>query len=201
MSGEVPGDLVRLNARKKGNCEGFEALFFWLVVQIKGEFGIMKRKRFWILAIFLAVGCGGPSADSLFEKGEQATHDLKTYPQAEQYLAEFLTRFPDEPRVDIALQALARVLMNQSKWGEAIARYRELLARFPESRYCAQAQFMIGYIYDQSGEEQKARSAYQKVIRKYPHSDLVDDARISIQNMGKTPERWLFPDSTSVNAG
>ena len=161
----------------------------------------MRSKGSSILAVFLAVGCGGASADSLFEKGEQATHELKTYPQAEQYLIEFLTRFPEEPRADIALQALARVLMNQSKWGETIARYQELLHRFPESRYCAQSQFMIGYIYDQSGEHQKARSAYQKVIRQYPQSDLVDDAQISIENMGKTPERWLFPDSTSAHAG
>ena len=52
---------------------------------------------------------------------------------------------------------------------------------------------MIGYIYDQSGDQKKAKAAYQKVIDVYPGSELADDARISIENMGKAPEQWLFP--------
>lgn len=160
----------------------------------------MKRFRWLALLLALAVisqGCQGKSADSLFEEGEHATHDMASYPVAEAKLSQFLTQYPGDPRADVALQALARVLMNQQKSKEAIDRYEMLIKRFPQSRYCAQAQFMVGYIYDQMGDEDQAKTAYQKVIDAYSTSDLVDDARISIENMGKAPEQWLFPKSTS----
>lgn len=146
---------------------------------------------FFVLAYM--VGCGGESADDLFKRGEAATHQVEDYAEAEAILSKFIDQYPKDPRADIALQALARVLMNEKKSDQAIARYETLLVRFPESRYCPQAQFMIGYIHDQAGDYDLARAAYQKVLDHYPHSELVDDARISIQNMGKAPEQWLFP--------
>ena len=153
----------------------------------------MYRFRFlFLLALLLACGQQEQSADLLFQEGEQATHDMVSYPIAEVKLAKFLDRFPDDPRAEIALQALARVLMNQQKHQEAIARYETLIARFPQSRYCAQAQFMIGYIYDQLGDYKQARLAYQQVIDTYPDSELADDADFSIANLGKTPEQWLL---------
>lgn len=154
----------------------------------------MNRSLFLLVCVLGVVyGCMGPSADDLFKQGEEATHHVDQFPVAEAKLAEFLDRFPTDPRADIALQALARVLMNQDKGDAAIARYERLIQQFPDSRYCPQAQFMIGYIYDQAGKVDQARLAYQKVIESYPQSDLADDAQISIQNMGKAPELWLFP--------
>ncbi|MDE2829290.1 MAG: tetratricopeptide repeat protein [Gemmatimonadota bacterium] len=152
----------------------------------------MHRFRFlFFLPLFVACGAQEQSADLLFREGEQATHDMASYPVAEVKLAEFLTLFPDDPRAEVALQALARVLMNQQKHKEAIARYETLIARFPQSRYCVQAQFMIGYIHDQLGDYEQARVAYQQVIDTYPNSELVDDAKFSIENLGKVPDQWL----------
>ena len=158
----------------------------------------MKRLQaviFLGVLVFLGYGCSGESADSLFKEGEHATHDMASYPVAEAKLSEFLEKYPEDPRADVALQALARVLMNQQKNKEAIDRYKTLITRFPKSRYCPQAQFMIGYIFDQSGDQEQAKIAYQKVIDNYPTSELADDAKISIENMGKAPEQWLFPKS------
>ena len=58
---------------------------------------------------------------------------------------------------------------------------------------------MIGYIHDQNGDYAQARTAYRKVIRLYPHSDLVDDAEISIANLGRSLETWLLPDSSATD--
>lgn len=156
----------------------------------------MKRVSGWfffILAGVVVAGCGGESADDLFKRGEAATHQVENYAEAETLLAQFIERYPKDPRADIALQALARVLLNQKKSDQAIARYEAMLKQFPDSRYCPQAQFMIAYIYDQAGDYDRARTAYQKVLDLYPDSELVDDARISIKNLGKAPEQWLFP--------
>lgn len=141
----------------------------------------------------LLLACGGQKqmANALFEEGEKATHDVATYPVAEAKLSEFLARFPDDPRAEVALQALARVLINLQKYKDAIARYETLIERFPQSRYRVQARFMIGYIHDQQGDYEEARAAYQQVVDAYPTSELADDAKISIQNLGKTSEQWL----------
>ena len=68
-----------------------------------------------LLLLFIVYGCGEKSADSLFKEGESATHDMASYPVAKKKLAEFLELFPNDPRADVALQALARILMNQEK--------------------------------------------------------------------------------------
>lgn len=152
----------------------------------------------WVLGMALLVGCGRESADELFAKGEAATHKEATYPEAEAHLKKFLDFYPDDPRADLVLHALARVLLNRHKFDEAIGFYETLVSRFPESRYADQAQFMIGYAYDLQGKYQRAREAYQKVIEMFPKSELYDDAAVSIRNLGKPPEEWFPVDSTST---
>ena len=154
----------------------------------------------WVLGIAasLLLGCARESADELFAKGEAATHKEANYPEAEAHLKKFLDFYPDDPRSDLALHALARVLLNRHKFDEAIGVYETLVRRFPESRYADQAQFMVGYAYDLQGKYQRAREAYQKVIDMFPDSELNDDAAISIRHLGKPPEEWFPVDSTST---
>jgi outer membrane protein assembly factor BamD (BamD/ComL family) len=164
-----------------------------------GTLTTMIWKYSQLLVIALLLSCSGESADDLFTRGEEATHRVEEYDKAEDYLVRFLDGYPEDPRADVALQALARILNSQNKNTPAVTRYQELVERFPDSRYAAQSQFMIGYIFDQDGKSDLARIEYQKVIERYPDSDLVDDSEISIENLGKAPELWLFPeDSTST---
>jgi TolA-binding protein len=143
------------------------------------------------------VGCSGESADELFTKGEHATHDVATYDEAIKHLATFIQQFQDDPRADVALQALARVYQAQGKSPEAIKTYEALIQRFPKSRYADQAQFMVGYIYDLSGNKDKAVKAYREVIARFPSSGLADDARVSIENIDKPLEAWIGAEQKS----
>jgi len=146
----------------------------------------------------VVVGCGGESADDLFTKGEHATHDVETYEEAIGHLSTFIDRFPDDPRADVALQALARVYQAQGKSDVAIKTYTTLISRFPKSRYADQAEFMVGYIHDLAGDKAEALKAYQKVIDNYPESGLGDDARVSILNIDKPLEDWIGPEGVSA---
>ncbi|MBI2952173.1 tetratricopeptide repeat protein [bacterium] len=136
-------------------------------------------------------GCGGRSADELFNEGERASHNAAAYSKAEALLKEFLKRFPEDARCDVALIALARIFQNQDRPQEAVAAYQQVLARYPDSQRADEAQFMVGYIHDSARDYEKARVAYQNVIQKYPHSEFVDDARASLEHLGKSPEQWL----------
>lgn len=148
------------------------------------------------LALIASQGCSGSgeSADDLFARGEEATHRVASYDEAEAALGEFLDRFPEDPRADVALHSLGRVLLSRQKFDRAVARYRQLVEDYPDSRYRDQGQFMVGYVLDLKGDLEGARKAYERVIELYPDSDLADDARLSIQNLGKSPEDWLAPD-------
>jgi len=136
-------------------------------------------------------GCGGRSADELFNEGERASHNAAAYSKAEALLKEFLKRFPEDARCDVALIALARIFQNQDRPQEAVAAYQQVLDRYPDSQRADEAQFMVGYIHDSARDYEKARVAYQNVIQKYPHSEFVDDARASLEHLGKSPEQWL----------
>ena len=149
------------------------------------------------LLCFLVVGCEGESADDLFAKGEEATHDVSTYDEAIVHLSAFLKQHPDDPRADVALQAVARVYQAKGESAVAIKTYEELINRFPQSRYADQAQFMVGYIHDLGGNKTEAVKAYRAVIADYPTSGLADDAKVSIANIDKPLEAWIGSDPKS----
>lgn len=160
---------------------------------------VLRRRAGIALIVAGLVGCAGESADDLFTKGEEATHDVETYDESIKHLTAFIENFPDDPRADIALQAMARVYQAQSKSDLAIATYNQLIERFPDSRYADQAQFMVGYIYDLNGNRDSAIEAYKKVIASYPQSGLADDARVSIENIDKPLESWIGEAQKSSN--
>lgn len=153
--------------------------------------GVFRRRVVSVAVVIAFAACSGESADDLFTKGEEATHDVETYDQAVAHLSAFLKQFPDDPRADVALQAVARVYQAQGKSAVAIKTYEELVNRFPKSRYADQAQFMVGYIHDLGGNRDAAVKAYREVIQRYPESGLADDARVSIENIDKPLEAWI----------
>jgi len=149
------------------------------------------------LCLLVAAACSNEqSADTLFNKGEQATHDVQTYDDAIRHLSAFLDVHRDDSRADVAMQALARVYQAKGKSDIAIKTYKDLTTRFPKSRYADQAQFMVGYIHDLSGNKDFAIKAYQAVITRFPNSGLADDAKISIENINKPLKAWIDADKS-----
>ncbi len=62
--------------------------------------------------------------------------------------------------------------------------YEQVVAEHTATKYAAQAQFMIGFIYaDELKDKEKASAALQQVIDRYPDSELVDSARWMLKNM------------------
>lgn len=141
--------------------------------------------------LILICGCG-KGADQLFERGQALASDSDTYDEAEEVFNLFLQKHPKDKRSDNALMVLARIAQNRGQNEEAIARYEKLLQTYPQSEVAYQAQFMIGFIYEENLlDYERAKAAYQKVIANYPDSDLVDDAKTSLAHIGVPPEKWV----------
>lgn len=78
--------------------------------------------------------------------------------------------------------------------------YEQILAQHGDSKYGAQAQFMIGFVYaEELKDKEKAHAALNQVVEKYPKSELVDSARWMLKNMESEVPR--FEDSEPPPAG
>lgn len=152
-----------------------------------------RYRLLWLLAPMLILwGCSRKSAEDLFEKGEIAASDSSTFSEAERLLTELVRQYPEYERCDEAMIYLATIAQNRGQGEEAVRLYQELIEKYPEGDRAYQAQFMIGYVYEEMlGDEEKAKTAYRKVVANYPDSDLADDAKLSMENVGKPPEEWI----------
>jgi outer membrane assembly lipoprotein YfiO len=83
---------------------------------------------------------------------------------------------------------------DQQKTKEALAKFQEIVSNFPKSRRVEDARRMIlacegklalkeykvGYFYERRGRYEAAKMQYQRVIKDYPNTECVKDARLGI---------------------
>lgn len=91
--------------------------------------------------------------------------------------------FRKQPRSEEELFTLAQ------NTDDAITRlgyYSELVFQFPDGDHADEAQFMVGFIQaEEMGNLDAARNALERLLSKYPDSDLRESAEWMIENMGK----------------
>ena len=140
-------------------------------------------------------------ARSQFENAERMREELNGLPQQERsrreyqrvmdaYRSVYYTS-PTSSRADASVVAVAELLAESGRAFNdekplrgAIAQYEFLRREYPGSKYRFGALFTIGQIYNNDLQESdKAREAFQEVIRRYPHLQLAADAREAIAEM------------------
>jgi N-acetylmuramoyl-L-alanine amidase len=153
------------------------------------------------LIICLAAGnfvrCGGQEeAQEAFAEAEAAAQtasaDSATLANAIDLYEQFAQRFPTNEHAPKALAMAGRLTQQQGDNAGAIRQYERLLVTYPGSQYGDEAQFMIGFIYEENlGDLESAKEAYQKVIDRYPDSELAASARQLLPHVGKAAEEWV----------
>jgi outer membrane protein assembly factor BamD (BamD/ComL family) len=163
----------------------------------------MKHLRILFLTLLvgsMAVQCGNdPKARinslenkmksdnfTLDEKGMQTAGELI---QAYQEYAEKHKNSPDAPEY---LYKAADMSLNTNNGKLALDLYNRIIYQYPDFRKVPECLFLMGYIYENYLQELgKAKEIYETFLQKYPDHDFADDARISIQNLGKSPEELI----------
>jgi tetratricopeptide (TPR) repeat protein len=85
---------------------------------------------------------------------------------------------------DLAQLEKAKIFRQDKKFNESLKAFNELLEKFPESLYRAQAQMLIGDVYNYDlHDRQKAIEAYEKLLKDYDRSVYVDDVRDKLRNL------------------
>ena len=160
-------------------------------------------KLILLLAAVTCVRCSGqPEAEDAFAAAEQAAQAtaVDSLSTAIGLYEQFAQRFPEHAYAAKALAMIGRLTQQQGDNAGAIRQYERLLASYPDSQYGDEAQFMVGFIYEENlGDLDKARDAYQKVIDRYPDSELATSARQLLPHVGKAAEEWVrFQEGVST---
>jgi N-acetylmuramoyl-L-alanine amidase len=140
-------------------------------------------------------------ARTQFENAGRMREELNGRPQRERSRREYQRVMdayrrvyytsPTSSKADSSVVAVAELLAESGRsfndekvLRAAIAQYEFLRREYPGSKYRFDALFTIGQIYkDDLEQNDKAREAFQEVIRRYPHLQLAADAREAIAEM------------------
>jgi len=139
-----------------------------------------------------------------FETAEQMRDDLHQKPAAQRKEHDYLKVIdayrkvyytsPTSSKADSAVEAVAELLTEEGRafksqhaLEEAIGQYEFLRKEYPGSKYRVQALFAIGQIYkDDIGDNAKAKDAFEEYVKRYPHSEQVEDARQALKEIDET---------------
>lgn len=139
--------------------------------KLSGEIASMENRLFSASA----QGLTKESVDSLINKYEQ-----------------FVKDYPKDTLAPVYLFKAAGVAMNTGNGGKAITLFEKVIKDYPTHPKAALAFFFKGYVEENYLKNlEKAKETYLLFLEKYPNSDFADDARASIENLGKSPEQMV----------
>lgn len=104
----------------------------------------------------------------------------------------FVDKYPDDERAPEFLFKAAQRSNIINKSQEGLALLNKIEKNYPNSKYSEQALFSIAFSYENNlNDLENARKYYESFILKYPKSELVEDAKLSIEHLGKTDEEFI----------
>ncbi|MDQ7065804.1 MAG: tetratricopeptide repeat protein [candidate division KSB1 bacterium] len=140
-----------------------------------------------LLMLGLMFGCGKKKTESELLSEISQLVEKEEFSQAVKVLEEFVSRFPESPKVAEMMNKLATLYASSEKnFTRAIDTYRDIIKKYPDSRYVAQAQFMIGYIYaNELKDYDMAEVEYKKFLEKYPQHELASSVKWELEHLGQ----------------
>jgi TolA-binding protein len=111
------------------------------------------------------------------------------FPLANDYvisIEEFSRVAPRHPQTPDLLLKAAEMARGIKTYQKAIELFDRLISNYPGHPKGPQALFMKAFTLDDGLQDiEAARSAYMLFLEKYPNDDFADDARFSLDNLGK----------------
>ncbi len=85
----------------------------------------------------------------------------------------------------------AQVAQESGQFETAIENYKLLIENYPDSSSAASSMFMLGFINANLTQNLiEGEKYYKAFIEKYPDHELVKDAKVELENLGKDPSEW-----------
>jgi TolA-binding protein len=165
----------------------------------------MKTNRNFVLTIiaivstFMLFSCSQNKEADLkkvtdLEKkyGASAYSDLSKAKELIASYDEFVKKYPKDTVSARFLFEAGRLSMNTAQGKDAVKYFDKVITDFPDYSKTPDCMFLKGFVYDDLLKDfAKAKEAYQAFLAKYPTHEFADDAKASIENLGKTPEQLI----------
>ncbi len=132
----------------------------------------------------------GQGPDSTAAAGEEIYRNAYldvtrgNYELAAQAFQDYLTQFPQGPRVAEARYYLGECDFATERYLEAAGDYQRVVQDFPASRLVPAAYLKMGHAYQHLEERTLAQKAYQTLIDKYPTTEEAKQARAALKDFG-----------------
>lgn len=122
---------------------------------------------------------------SKFYQQAQDLHYERKLDQAMKIYENLRTRFPKNAGLQDSVSfGIAQILIEQERYPQALAEYRRVTYLSPDSPNDYKAMFMIGFIQaEHLRQDSAAVRSFEAMLKKYPESDLSDDADWMIRNI------------------
>ncbi|MES2558740.1 MAG: tetratricopeptide repeat protein [Bacteroidota bacterium] len=154
----------------------------------------MKKIFFIALAIVTIVACQSPKEKALANiKNLEANDSIFSPEQIEKVKVayiDFANKYPDDDLAPEFLFKAGQRCNASANHEQALALFQQVIDKYPKHKIAEDALFLQGYVYENSMQDlSRAKTVYVKFLELYPNSDLAEDAKSSIEDLGKTPEQ------------
>lgn len=117
--------------------------------------------------------------------------DLATANSLIALYSDYARNNPDDPKTPEYLFKAGRIATTLRQGNQAVE-YFDRAYSYEGFDKAPDALFLKGFVYESVlNDTANARKVYQEVIAKYPETSLANDAKASIDNLGKTPEELI----------
>ena len=104
----------------------------------------------------------------------------------------FMKHFPEDSLTLKFTFKAANLAMNMGDGAHAIVLFDKFIEKYPDHPKARVSMFFKAYIYEnQIKNLDKAKEIYLQFIEKYPDGEFTADARMALQNLGKSPEQMI----------
>lgn len=152
------------------------------------------------LLAFSMMACGEKKLTEKDLKAAEATlfnedrsMNMENAPKVAETYCQFVKQSPDDPSAAKWLYHAMEINVMLKETDKSAELCDQMLNQYPESGWAPMSLFLMGsFVYhDQLKDTAQAHAMFKKLIEDYPDSDLVDDAKKSIQYLGMTPEEIM----------
>lgn len=104
----------------------------------------------------------------------------------------YANEHPDDSLSPEYLFRAADISMNMRRPKETIKLFDKIIVTYPDHEKTPSVIFLKAFVYeDQLQDLEEAKVYYELYLQKYPDGEFSDDAEVSMQNLGKTPEELI----------
>ncbi len=154
---------------------------------------MLKNYFIIFVAALFFVACESPKEKSLKTIREMESKDSIFSPEnieklKKEYIG-FAEKYPDDELAPEFLFKAGQRCNVMAQHQEALQLFQRIRQTYPKHKIAEESLFLQGYIYENSMNDlENARKVYLEFIHTYPNSELAEDAKLAIQNLGKSPE-------------